>query len=998
MIKEKVKSEAHIPTKPSKMRTQMVSLSLASTKKTNFSNSKLNSFRQNSNIKFKTTKSSPEKTLIKHEDIINKPKKETKILQNNNNYNTHNIQKEIEKKANDFMRKKITKQQNKSKTKSNHLNFTNPVHPKNNIAITNNKPAGTNNTNKIQGNTHNIIVKSHKTTNSNTNPKNFFQIKKNKISQTTPVTNQNSRKTSAEKKIIANNQNNVNPTAVKYLVQNKKKSALSNITQHNPQKSSGSNQNNTNNIKNVLSFSNNSVKPHCTSTNSPSHYLLNFNKYKTQSKNDNEGKSKEKTVKGALKSTSQSVKKNHVTASNSKEVLPKNKQNINNSKPTSAKINNNIRISSVTKPQNSLSKSTSHSIGKRPNSQTNSKFQTSKPKNKSGNITNNNNKLCLPISNNYKSKSTSKSKLLKNNTNNIKNIKIKNTSQNRENSKDKTKPKTNSLSDNNLNDHSLSLHLSEPNIKEQLIKEGTYHLHEAQTLSNYIKQYFLKYNNYPSTNVSFYKFGRLIGRGAFGKVNLGLHVLSGKIVAIKSFNKTKFTNKASVIKIYKEVNLMKKLNHNSIVKLLETLETDKYILIIMENIAGGDLLNFIKKRTKLNEKTARIIFKQLVKSIKYLHSNNIIHRDIKLDNILIDLNNNIKLCDFGISKKINKGDILTDQCGTPAYIAPEIISSEKGYEGPPVDLWSSGVVLYAMLSGTVPFRANNHNDLHKLIIKGYFSEIKDISREAKDLLHSLLEVNPKKRITVDQVLEHPWLIGGEIDNPAPFFTKAEIVLLSKANVDYKNCTKEEIIENFTLKNLDTGNDIENKNITSKSVILAPFNSSIENKALTLVLSPDPQLTFEQNLIQFNTRTKVQNRNYELNNNGEIDHGILINHSRSQSQVVNSNSINIIDNNNKSPNNKEPSNKLTSNNSPHHTENKKISEGELSSKKDSQRNVNSLVNNSSAFIIDDSVVGMVENLGYKSEYMYKWLNNSELNYATATYFLLAKFNSSNNPSC
>ena len=418
----------------------------------------------------------------------------------------------------------------------------------------------------------------------------------------------------------------------------------------------------------------------------------------------------------------------------------------------------------------------------------------------------------------------------------------------------------------------------------------------------------------------------------------------------------------------------------------------------MENIAGGDLLNFIKKRTKLNEKTARIIFKQLVKSIKYLHSNNIIHRDIKLDNILIDLNNNIKLCDFGISKKINKGDILTDQCGTPAYIAPEIISSEKGYEGPPVDLWSSGVVLYAMLSGTVPFRANNHNDLHKLIIKGYFSEIKDISREAKDLLHSLLEVNPKKRITVDQVLEHPWLIGGEIDNPAPFFTKAEIVLLSKANVDYKNCTKEEIIENFTLKNLDTGNDIENKNITSKSVILAPFNSSIENKALTLVLSPDPQLTFEQNLIQFNTRTKVQNRNYELNNNGEIDHGILINHSRSQSQVVNSNSINIIENNNKSPNNKEPSNKLTSNNSPHHTENKKISEGELSSKKDSQRNVNLLVNNSSAFIIDDSVVGMVENLGYKSEYMYKWLNNSELNYATATYFLLAKFNSSNNPSC
>jgi serine/threonine protein kinase len=155
-------------------------------------------------------------------------------------------------------------------------------------------------------------------------------------------------------------------------------------------------------------------------------------------------------------------------------------------------------------------------------------------------------------------------------------------------------------------------------------------------------------------------------------------------------------------------------------------------MIVMEYVCCGDLLSFVRKRSKLNETTAKFIFRQIIEALQFIHLQNIVHRDIKLDNILIDLHNNVKICDFGVSKIIKKGDIMHDHCGTPAYIAPEILRNQ-GYESFGVDVWSAGVVLYAMLSGTVPFKANNMNDLHKMIMKGNYPLIKDIS-EGKHII------------------------------------------------------------------------------------------------------------------------------------------------------------------------------------------------------------------------------------------------------------------------
>jgi len=119
-----------------------------------------------------------------------------------------------------------------------------------------------------------------------------------------------------------------------------------------------------------------------------------------------------------------------------------------------------------------------------------------------------------------------------------------------------------------------------------------------------------------------------------------------------------------------------KIINNTFIRIYETFETTKYIMIIMEYICGGDLLSFVQKRSKINELNAKLIFRQIIEALQYIHSQGIVHRDIKLDNILIDLNNNIKICDFGVSKQVRKGELLHDHCGTPAYISPEILKNQ----------------------------------------------------------------------------------------------------------------------------------------------------------------------------------------------------------------------------------------------------------------------------------------------------------------------------------
>ena len=494
------------------------------------------------------------------------------------------------------------------------------------------------------------------------------------------------------------------------------------------------------------------------------------------------------------------------------------------------------------------------------------------------------------------------------------------------------------------------------------------YLKDKEIISSYIKEYFNKNGIYPSTKIKFYKYGRLLGKGAFGKVNLSLHVLTGRLVAIKSINKSKIISERQKSKIKIETSIMKTLSSsNHIVKLYETYETEKHICIVMEYICAGDLLSYIRKRSKLTEPIAKYIFKQIILAIQYIHNNNIVHRDIKLDNILIDLDNKIKICDFGVSKRINSNDIIFEQCGTPTYIAPEILKN-KGYEGFKVDIWSSGVVLYAMLSGTVPFKGNNINDLNNVIMKGDYNNINDISNEANHLLKCILEVDPKKRISINDILSHPWLINVDIDCNYNLFTNAERVLLSKSNVDYRDLKyKDDMIENFNIRNLDTEEEYESKNINTKSIILAPFNSSIilNESQKSLIDNNNNELNIKNNVIKFSVKVKELNRIYELNNNGEIDNGVVI--------TLDSNDKKFYDNISPSPYNnisfysKGQSKPFSPNN-----------ELDENYKKQEKNEIN------------DFALNELVKLGYLKPYIRECLYNNEKNYATASYFLLVKY--------
>lgn len=167
-------------------------------------------------------------------------------------------------------------------------------------------------------------------------------------------------------------------------------------------------------------------------------------------------------------------------------------------------------------------------------------------------------------------------------------------------------------------------------------------------------------------------------------------------MAIKSIDKKGLKDEYAKRKVFQEVYILKKIRHSCVVRLLEVFESERHFLMVMEYCKAGDLLQYVRKRKVLSEDPARAIFKQILYALGHCHCRSVLHRDVKLDNILLDGDGGIKLCDFGVSRLVKKGSTIQEQCGTPAYLSPEIIK-DQGYQGFAADIWSLGVLLYAMV-------------------------------------------------------------------------------------------------------------------------------------------------------------------------------------------------------------------------------------------------------------------------------------------------------------
>ncbi|UJR23975.1 hypothetical protein I4U23_026942 [Adineta vaga] len=267
-------------------------------------------------------------------------------------------------------------------------------------------------------------------------------------------------------------------------------------------------------------------------------------------------------------------------------------------------------------------------------------------------------------------------------------------------------------------------------------------------------------SNASSTDVGVIRIGHYIlnetlGTGSFGKVKKAYHQLTRHTVAIKIVNRTKIKQLDVVGKIRREIQNLRLFRHPHIIKLYQVISTPTDIFMVMEYVAGGELFDYIVKKGKLTEAEARPFFQQIISGVDYCHRHMVVHRDLKPENLLLDDASHVKIADFGLSNIMKDGELLKTSCGSPNYAAPEVVSGEL-YAGQEVDIWSCGVILYALLTGTLPFDDDNVQVLFKKIRSGIFPIPDYLNPSVVDLLQRMLTVDPVRRATIKEIKEHEW--------------------------------------------------------------------------------------------------------------------------------------------------------------------------------------------------------------------------------------------------
>ncbi|KAL3887299.1 hypothetical protein ACJMK2_027241 [Sinanodonta woodiana] len=259
--------------------------------------------------------------------------------------------------------------------------------------------------------------------------------------------------------------------------------------------------------------------------------------------------------------------------------------------------------------------------------------------------------------------------------------------------------------------------------------------------------------------VGYYEMERTIGKGNFAVVKLATHIVTKTKVAIKIIDKTQLDDE-NLQKIFREIEVMKLLRHPHIIRLYQVMETERMLYLVTEYASGGEIFDHLVAHGRMNEKDARKKFKQIVAAVSYCHSRHVVHRDLKAENLLLDAGLNIKIADFGFSNKFSPDSKLKTWCGSPPYAAPELFEG-KEYDGPKVDIWSMGVVLYVLVCGALPFDGSTLQSLRSRVLSGKFRVPFYMSTECEDLIKRMLTVEAEKRTIIEQIIHHSWMKQGD---------------------------------------------------------------------------------------------------------------------------------------------------------------------------------------------------------------------------------------------
>ncbi|XP_076097810.1 MAP/microtubule affinity-regulating kinase 3-like isoform X4 [Mytilus galloprovincialis] len=278
-----------------------------------------------------------------------------------------------------------------------------------------------------------------------------------------------------------------------------------------------------------------------------------------------------------------------------------------------------------------------------------------------------------------------------------------------------------------------------------------------------------------------YRLIKTIGKGNFAKVKLAKHVPTGREVAIKIIDKTQL-NPSSLQKLFREVRIMKMLDHPNIVKLFEVIQTEKTLYLVMEYASGGEVFDYLVAHGRMKEKEARAKFRQIVSAVQYCHQKHIVHRDLKAENLLLDGDMNIKIADFGFSNEFVPGNKLDTFCGSPPYAAPELFQGKK-YDGPEVDVWSLGVILYTLVSGSLPFDGQNLKELRERVLRGKYRIPFYMSTDCENLLKKFLVLNPTKRASLENIMKDRWNNMGYEDKELKPYTEPPKDLLDSKRIE-----------------------------------------------------------------------------------------------------------------------------------------------------------------------------------------------------------------------